>query len=79
MDSASACFVLVPMLWMCRVRLHAQEAVEELATDPPAVIDRLRPTLRDLKDLDPAIASLHNRRIQPSRLFSLLGTMRKVK
>lgn len=55
-----------------------QDAVEELATDPPGVIERLRPTLRDLKDLDPAIASLHHRRIQPSRLLSLLGTMRKV-
>lgn len=55
-----------------------QDAVEELATDPPGVIERLRPTLRDLKDLDPAIASLHHRRIQPSRLLSLLSTMRKV-
>ena len=52
--------------------------MEELATDPPAVMERLRPVLRDLKDLDPAIASLHHRKIQPSRLFSLLGTMRKV-
>lgn len=61
--------------------IHAvceQDAVEELATDPPPVMERLRPTLRDLKDLDPAIASLHHRRIQPSRLLSLLGTMRKV-
>lgn len=56
----------------------AQDAVEELATNPPPVIERLRPTLRDLKDLDPAIASLHHRRIQPSRLLSLLSTMRKV-
>lgn len=56
-----------------------QDAVEELATDPPGVIERLRPTLRDLKDLDPAIASLHHRRIQPSRLLSLLDTMRKVR
>lgn len=55
-----------------------QDAVEELAMNPPSVIERLRPTLRDLKDLDPAIASLHHRRIQPSRLLSLLGTMRKV-
>eukprot|EP00752_Nemacystus_decipiens_P013477 g11936.t1 len=55
-----------------------QDAVEELATDPPGVIERLRPTLRDLKDVDPAIASLHHRRIQPSRLLSLLSTMRKV-
>lgn len=55
-----------------------QDAVEELATDPPPVMERLRPTLRDLKDLDAAIASLHHRRIQPSRLLSLLGTMRKV-
>ncbi|CAM9167363.1 unnamed protein product, partial [Scytosiphon promiscuus] len=55
-----------------------QEAVEELATDPPPVMERLRPTLRDLKDLDPAIASLHHRRIQPSRLLSLLKTMHKV-
>lgn len=55
-----------------------QDAIEELATDPPAVTERLRPALRDLKDLDPAIASLHHRRIQPSRLLSLLTTMRKV-
>ncbi|CAM9414281.1 unnamed protein product, partial [Ectocarpus sp. 8 AP-2014] len=55
-----------------------QDAVEELVTDPPSVMERLRPTLRDLKDLDPAIASLHHRRIQPNRLLSLLGTMRKV-
>ena len=55
-----------------------QDAVEELATDPPPVMERLRMILRDLKDLDPAIASLHHRRIQPSRMFTLLGTMRKV-
>ncbi|CAM9797913.1 unnamed protein product, partial [Ectocarpus sp. 12 AP-2014] len=55
-----------------------QDAVEELVADPPSVVERLRPTLRGLKDLDPAIASLHHRRIQPNRLFSLLGTMRKV-
>lgn len=61
-----------------RKRTCKQDAVEELVTDPPSVMERLRPTLRDLKDLDPAIASLHHRRIQPSRLLSLLGTMRKV-
>ncbi|CAB1105332.1 unnamed protein product [Ectocarpus sp. CCAP 1310/34] len=55
-----------------------QDAVEELVADPPSVMERLRPALRDLKDLDPATASLHHRRIQPSRLLSLLGTMRKV-
>lgn len=48
-------------------------------TDPPPVMERLRPALRDLKDLDPAIASLHHRKIQPSRLLSLLDTMRKVR
>ncbi|CAM9514714.1 unnamed protein product [Discosporangium mesarthrocarpum] len=55
-----------------------QDAVEELANNPPDLIEHLRPVLRDLKDLDPAIASLHHHRIQPSRLLSLLNTMRKV-
>lgn len=66
------------MLCYTRRLTHVKDAVEELVTDPPSVMERLRPTLRDLKDLDPAIASLHHRRIQPNRLLSLLGTMRKV-
>ena len=56
----------------------AQDAVEELATDPPAITEYLCPLLRDMKDLDPAVASLHHRKIKPSRLLSLLGIMRKV-
>ncbi|CAM9141631.1 unnamed protein product, partial [Laminaria digitata] len=71
-------WVRQPLLSPEDIGARQQDAVEELATDPPPVMERLRPVLRDLKDLDPAIASLHHRRIQPSRLFSLLGTMRKV-
>ena len=75
---ALPCLVLSPNAQRgAALLLYEQDAVEELATDPPPVIERVRSFLRDLKDLDPAIASLHHRRIQPGRLFSLLGTMSK--